>query len=66
MDSHVDSNKMESLFVTKSLEVTIRTVTVREEFNTDNIVIRENGVSIPAAYRQDLGMIANFGTLVFR
>ena len=48
---------MESLFVTKSLEVTIRTLTVREEFDTGDIVVRENGVSILAAYRQDIGII---------
>ena len=66
MDSHVDGNRMESLFVTESLEVTIRTVTVREEFDTGDIVVKENGVSILAAYRQDLGMITDFGTLVFQ
>ena len=66
MDSHVDGNRMESLFVTESLEVTRRTVMVREEFDTGDIVVRENGVTIPATYRQDQGMIADFGTLVFR
>ena len=39
MDSHIDGNRMESLFVTESLEVTIRTVTVKKEFDTGNIVI---------------------------
>ena len=66
MDSHVDSNRRESLFVTESLEVTIRTVTIREEFNTGNIIVKENGVSILAAYKQDTGMITDFGTLVFQ
>ena len=66
MDSHVDSNRMESLLVTESLEVTIRTVTIREEFDTGDIVVKENGVSIPAAYKQNAGMIADFGTLVFQ
>ena len=66
MDSHVDSNRMESLLVTESLEVTIRTVTIREEFDTGDNVVKENGVSIPAVYRQDTGMIADFGTLVFQ
>ena len=66
MDSHMDSNRMESLFVTESLEVTIRTVTIRGEFDTGSIIVKENGVSIPAVYRQDTGMIANFGTLVFQ
>ena len=66
MDSHMDSNRMESLLVTKSLEVTIRTVMIREEFNTGDIVVKENSVSIPAAYKQNTGMIADFGTLVFQ
>ena len=66
MDSYINGNRMESLFVTESLEVTIRTVTVREEFDTGDIVVRENGVSIPAKYKQDQGMVADFGTLVFR
>ena len=66
MDSSINSRRMESLFITESLEVTIRTVMVREEFDTGNIVVRENGISIPAAYRQDTGMIADFGTLMFQ
>ena len=66
MDSDMDSNRMESLFVTESLEVTIRTVMIREEFDTGDIIVKENGVSILAMYRQDLGMIANFGTLMFQ
>ena len=66
MDSHVDSNRMESLLVTESLEVTIRTLKIREEFNTGDIVMKENGVSILAAYKQDTGMITDFGTLVFQ
>ena len=61
----MNSNRMESVFVTESLEVTTRTVTVREDFNSGDIVVRENGVSIPAAFRQEQGVIADFGTLVF-
>ena len=66
MDSHVDSNRMESLLVTENLKVTIRTVTIREEFDTGDIVMKENGVSIPAAYEQNASMITDFGTLVFQ
>ena len=66
MDSHINGNRMESLFVNESLEVTIRTVTVIEEFDTCNIIVREKCDSIPAAYRQDQGMIIDFGTLVFQ
>ena len=65
MDSHVDGHRMETLLTTESLEFTLRTVTIREEFNTGDLIVRENGVSIPAAYKQDGGMLTNFGTLVF-
>ena len=66
MDSSINSRRMSSLFVTESLEGTIRTVTVREEFDSEDIVVRENGVSIPAAFRQDQGVVADFRILVFR
>ena len=56
---------MESLLTTESLEFTIRTVTIREEYDTGDIIVRENGVSIPAAYKQNVGMLTDFGTLVF-
>ena len=49
----------------KSLEFTIREVTIHEEYETGDIVIRENGVSIPAIYREEGGMTTDFGTLVF-
>ena len=65
-DSMVDGERVASLLTTESLEFTIRIVTVREEYDTGDIVIKENGVSIPAAYKQNLGMNTNFGTLVFR
>ena len=61
----VDGEMVASLLTTESLEFTIRTVMVREEYDTGDIVIKENGVSIPAAYKQNSGMNTNFGTLVF-
>ena len=64
-DSHVDGHRMESLLTTESLEFTIRIVTVREEYDTSDIIIKKNGVSIPAAYKQNGGMLTDFGTLVF-
>ena len=66
MDSQVDGNRMESLLTTESLDFTWRTVIIREEFDRGNIIVRENGVSIPATYKQDVGMLTDFGTLVFR
>ena len=61
----VDGHRIESLLTTESLEFSIRTVTVREEYDTGDIIIRENGVSIPATYKQNGGMTTNFGNLVF-
>ena len=65
MDSQVDGHRMESLLTTESLEFTLRTVTIREEYDTGDIIVREKGISIPAAYKQDIGMLTDFGTLVF-
>ena len=66
MDSQVDGNRMESLLTTESLEFTLRAITIQEEYDTGDIIVKENGVSIPAAYKQDVGMITNFETLVFQ
>ena len=46
-DSILDGHQVASLVTTESLEITIRTVTVREEYATGDIVIKDNGVSIP-------------------
>ena len=62
-DSMVDGQRIKNLLTTESLEFTIREVTVREEYKTGDIIIRENGVSIPAAYKQNGGMTNDFGTL---
>ena len=62
----VDGERVASLLTTENLEFTIRTVTVREEYNIGDIVIKENGVSIPSAYEQNAGMNTDFGTLVFQ
>ena len=64
-DSMVDGHRIKSLLTTESLEFTIRVVTVREEYDTGDIIIWENGVSIPAQYKQNAGMTTDFGTLVF-
>ena len=50
-DAKVSSGKrIASLLTLESLEFTMREVTVREEYATGDIIIRENGVAIPAAY----------------
>ena len=64
-DAIVDGHRVASLVTTESLEITIRMVTVREEYETGDLVIKENGVSIPAVFKTSRGMIADFVTLVF-
>ena len=65
-DAKVSSgHRIQSLLTLESLEFTMREVTVREEFDTGDVIIRENGVAIPAAYRATEGMTTDFGTLVF-
>ena len=60
----MNGEHMVSLFVTKNLEVTIKTVTVREGFDGRDILVMENRASIPATLRQGQGVIADFGTLL--
>ena len=64
-DTIVDGHRIASLVTTESLEITIRTVMVREEYATGDLVIKENGVSIPAVFKHNGGMTTDFGTLVF-
>ena len=65
MDISINGKRMSSLFVTESFEVIMRTVTVQEDFDSGDIIVRENGVSIPTAFRQEQGVIMDFRTLVF-
>ena len=57
---------MMSLFVTENLEVTVKTITVRERFDNGDIMVIENGAYIPATLRQGQGVIADFGTLLLK
>ena len=54
-----------ALFITEDLEVTVRTVTIQETYDTGDLLVIENGVAIPAAYKMELGVVADFGTLTF-
>ena len=47
---------MVSLLTTENLEVTIQPVTIREDFDSGDLVVLEHGVSIPAQFRQDQGV----------
>ena len=64
-DSIVNGHQVASWVTTESLEITIRTVTVREEYATGDLVIKEIGVSILALFKHDGGMTTDFGTFVF-
>ena len=53
MDMSLNGRRMTSLFFTENLEVTVRTVTVQENFDSRDIVVMKNGVSISAVFRQE-------------
>ena len=57
---------MVSLLVTESLEVTVKIVTVREDFDSGDILVTDNGISVAAALRKGQGIVANFRTLLLR
>ena len=66
MQANLNGHKMDNLLAIEDLEVTMRRVTIREEFNSEDMVVLKNGVSIPAQFRQEAGVIADFGTLTFQ
>ena len=66
IQTSLHGKKMDSLLVTENLEITVQVVIVCQEFNSGDLVVMENGVSIPAVFRQDQGVSADFGTLVLR
>ena len=57
---------MVSLLVNESLEVTMKRVTVGEDFNSGDILVTDNGISVAATLRQGQGIVADFGTLRLR
>ena len=63
-DWHVNGKHMVSLLVTESLEVTMKRVIVREDFDTGDIMVTDNGISVTATLRQGQGVISNFRTLL--
>ena len=64
MQAILSGHKMDSLMAIKNLEVIMQKVTIREDFDSGDLVVLENGVSIPAQFWQEQGVIADFGTLV--
>ena len=60
----IGPNHMENLYVTKSLEVVTKRVTIRENFHTRDMTVLEIGAYIPAPFWQGQGIITDFGTLL--
>ena len=52
-DASLNGKYMVSLFVTKNLEVTMKTFTVWEGFNSIDILVMENGAFIPLPLGRD-------------
>ena len=63
-DWYINGKHMVSLLVTESLEVTMKKVTVREDFDSGDILVTDNGISVATTLRQGQGVVADFGTLL--
>ena len=57
---------MENLFITESLEVVTKRVTIRENFCTGDMTVLEIGAYILAPSWQGEGIITDFGTLLLK
>ena len=57
---------MSDLYVTESLEVITKRVTIRESFHNGDMMVLENGAYIPAALRQGQGIVTDFRTLLLK
>merc|ERR1712112_460260 len=60
MQANINGHRMNNLLPIEDLEVTMQRVTIREDFNSGDTVVLENGVSIPVQFRQDSEVIADF------
>ena len=49
---NIGPNHMEDLYVTESLEVITKRVTIQESFHNGDMMVLKNGAYIPAALRQ--------------
>ena len=50
MQANLNRHRMDDLLAMMDLEVTMQRVTIREDFNSRDMVVLENGVSIPAQF----------------
>ena len=53
MQTNLNGHKMDSLLTTENLEVTMQKVTIREDFDSGDLVVLKNRVSIPAQFWQE-------------
>ena len=60
---NIGPNDMANLFITESLEVVTKGVTVRENFHAGDMTVLETGAYIPAPSWQGEGIIMDFRTL---
>ena len=50
MQANINGHRMDNLLAIEDLEVTMQRVTIREDFDSGDMVVLENGVSIPAQF----------------
>ena len=63
---NIGPNHMEDLYITESLEVITKRVTIRESFLTGDMRVLEIGAYIPAPFWLGQGIIMDFGTLLLK
>ena len=51
MQANLNGHKMDNLLAIEDMEVTMQRVTIREDFDRGDMVVLENGVSIPAQFQ---------------
>ena len=62
----IGPNHMSYLLVTENQKVTIKIVTIPENFHNGDMTVLENGAYIPATLRQGQGIVTDFGTLLLK
>ena len=50
MQANLNRHRIDYLLAVEDLEVTMQRVTIREDFDSGDMVVLENGVSIPAQF----------------
>ena len=50
MQANLNGHRVKDLLAVEDLEVTMQRVTIREDFDSGDMIVLENGVSIPAQF----------------